>query len=69
MVSAYIPKVGDPCEIRSSCVKWRPAWIKAKLLFSTEQIFVFEHAASGNHFCVALGAVEIREPQEGSGDE
>lgn len=69
MISAYIPKVGDPCEIRSNGVKWRASWVKVKLLFATDQIFVFEHAASGNHFCVRFGEVEIREPQEGEDDE
>lgn len=69
MISAYIPKAGGPCEIRSNGVKWRASWVKVKLLFATDQVFVFEHSASGNHFCVRFGEVEIRESQEGKGDE
>ena len=63
MFSVYIPKAGDPCEIRSNGVKWRASWVKVKLLFATDQLFVFEHNASGNHFCERLGEIEIR-PQQ-----
>jgi len=69
MISTFIPRPGETCEIRSVGVKFRSVWVKTRLLFATDQLFVFEHAASGNHFCVRFGEVEIREPQEGEGDE
>lgn len=55
-----LPPVGEVCEFRKTNTVFRYDFVKAEVLFISDQLVVLQHCASKNHFSVLVDEVEFR---------